>query len=322
MGPGRQRRQGQAGDEDAIRGRQRRRHAGWRVTDQVVRLRVPVTERVVLSAFPRGLDELHGTPFLLVHGLASNARMWDGVAEELARLGHPSIAIDQRGHGRAGKPDDGYDFGTLVNDLLRVIDEMDIDPPIVAGQSWGGNVVMELAARHPDRIRGVVGVDGGTIELSAVLPQWEQAATILAPPDLRGTPVTEIESWIRRAHPDWPESGIAGTLANFQVLGDGTVEPWLTRERHMTILRQLWEHHPARLYPRIRVPVLLQSAEPAHEDPARTAMRRASVEAAQRAIPRASVEWFTPADHDLHAQFPDRCARSLVDFAAAILDRP
>ncbi len=86
----------------------------------------------------------------------------------------------------------------------------------------------------------------------------------------------------------------------------------------MTILRALWEHHPARLYPRIQVPVLLQSAEPATEDPQRTAMRRASVEMAQQAIARVTVEWFRPADHDLHAQFPERCARSLADFAASI----
>ncbi len=292
--------------------------------EEGLRLRVPVAEGVALSALPRGLPEmagapgLTGIPFLLVHGLASNARMWDGVAEELNALGHPVIAIDQRGHGRSSKPDDGYDFTTLTQDLLAVIDEMDIEPPIVAGQSWGGNVVMELAARHPDRIRGVVAVDGGTIELSAAMPDWEQAAVALAPPDLRGTPVTELESWIRRAHPDWPETGIAGALANFEVLADGTITPWLTRERHMIILRELWEHHPSRLYPRVGVPVSLLFAESEGEDPARLALRRESVQAAMDALPRATVEWFRPADHDLHAQHPVRCARSMADFAAGL----
>ncbi|HEY5472951.1 MAG TPA: alpha/beta fold hydrolase, partial [Candidatus Limnocylindrales bacterium] len=39
-------------------------------------------------------------PFLLVHGLASNARLWDGVARRLTEAGHRSVAVDLRGHGR------------------------------------------------------------------------------------------------------------------------------------------------------------------------------------------------------------------------------
>ena len=60
-------------------------------------------------------------PFLLVHGLASNARMWDGVAAVLAAAGHPVVAVDQRGHGRSSKPDEGYDFVTVVADLVALI---------------------------------------------------------------------------------------------------------------------------------------------------------------------------------------------------------
>jgi pimeloyl-ACP methyl ester carboxylesterase len=281
----------------------------------VRRLHVPVSTKVALSAYPRGLD-LAGLPFLLIHGLASNSFMWDGVAIELERMGHPVIPIDLRGHGRSDKPDDGYDFASLVEDLRAVIDEMDIDPPIVVGQSWGGNLAMELAVRRPDRVRAVVGVDGGTIELSVAYPEWDQAATALAPPDLVGLPLAQVESWVRGAHPDWPETGIRGVLGNFEVFPDGTVAPWLSREHHMTILRHLWEHHPARLYPRVQAPVLLQVAEPADDDTERTSARRRSIELAVDTLPRARAEWFRPADHDLHAQFPERCARSLADFAA------
>ena len=37
--------------------------------------------------------------WLLTHGLASNARLWDGVAHRLAAAGHRVVTVDQRGHG-------------------------------------------------------------------------------------------------------------------------------------------------------------------------------------------------------------------------------
>ena len=57
------------------------------------------------------------TTFVLVHGLASNLRLWDGVAEDLHARGHTVVAVDQRGHGSSGQPDHGYDFATLGRDL-------------------------------------------------------------------------------------------------------------------------------------------------------------------------------------------------------------
>ena len=68
-------------------------------------------------------------PVLLVHGLASNARLWDGVALHLARRGHRVVAVDQRGHGRSSKPDDGYDMANVANDLRLLIDELGWTPP-------------------------------------------------------------------------------------------------------------------------------------------------------------------------------------------------
>ena len=49
-------------------------------------------------------------PIVLVHGLASNAMLWQGAATALAARGHRVIAIDQRGHGLSSKPESGYDI--------------------------------------------------------------------------------------------------------------------------------------------------------------------------------------------------------------------
>ncbi|MEY3034144.1 MAG: hypothetical protein RLZ86_766 [Actinomycetota bacterium] len=151
---------------------------------------------------------------LLVHGLASNARMWDGVAAALTTQAVRSIAVDLRGHGRSDRPTTGYDFGTIGADLCRLLDAFDLDRAVVVGQSWGGNVVVDLAHRHPDRVVGAVAVDGGMIDLQRSFPEWDDCARALQPPRLAGTRAGRMEAAIRSMHADWPESGIIGALSN------------------------------------------------------------------------------------------------------------
>jgi pimeloyl-ACP methyl ester carboxylesterase len=258
---------------------------------------------VRLSVVTAGLDGA-STPVLLVHGLASNARLWDGVAALLVSRGHPVAAVDQRGHGLSDKPTEGYDFVTLTADLAELISEIGWADraPFVAGQSWGGNVVVELAARHPGASCGIGLVDGGTIELTSRFADWPTCQVALAPPQITGTPASEFERMIRAHHSDWPEAGIAGTLANVEVLDDGTIRSWLSRENHMTILRHMWEHHPSERYEAVGVPVLMVMAD----DPTNQrwmAGKRQEVERAAALLPSSQTHWIT-GDHDLHAQHP------------------
>jgi len=249
-------------------------------------------------------------PFLLVHGLASNARLWDGVADALVAEGHAAVTVDLRGHGRSSKPDGPYDVPTVADDVAALIERLALDRPVVAGQSWGGNVALELAARHPDAIRGIVCVDGGWLEPSRQFADWDACRAALAPPRLLGRRLDEVEAHVRSAHPDWPESGLRGVLANFDVRPDGTVAPWLTYERHIEILRGLWEHRPSERYAGLAVPVLLAPADGGDTD--WTPRKRRDVEAAMAAIPNARVRWFV-GDHDVHAQHPRELAGVMHD---------
>ena len=239
-----------------------------------------------------------GIPFLLVHGLSSNRRLWEASAARLHELGHPVATVDLRGHGRSDKPDHGYDFTTMGSDLLKVLDAAGFDAAVLAGQSTGGNIVVDLAARVPERAAGVAGIDGGALELSRQFPEWDACREALSPPALVGTPAGRLEGWIRHGHPGWSDWAIEATMANFEHWPDGTVRPWLSLDNHLRVLRSLWEHRPSIVIPKLDVPVLLVMADTGDEW---AQQKRAVVEELAGQV---QVEWFSPGDHDLHAQHP------------------
>jgi len=262
---------------------------------------------------PREVDQ-HRT-WVLTHGLASNARLWDGVARRLAAAGHDVVTVDQRGHGQSSKPDDGYGVANCADDLALLIDALDLDQPAVAGQSWGGNVVLELGHRHPDAVDQIACVDGGFIDLRSKFPEWDDCAAALAPPRLAGTPVEKMRGWIEASATDWPEEGRAGTMANFELRSDGTIAPWLTFERHLKVLRGLWEHTPSAVYPDVEIPTLLIPADTG--DLAWSSSKRHAVDHALDTLQRGRAHWFSPAHHDVHAQQPEAVADLLHEATTA-----
>ncbi len=98
-------------------------------------------------------------------------------------------------------------------------------------------------------------------------------------------------------------------MANFEVRDDGTIAPWLTFERHLDVLRGLWEHTPSEVYPQMRVPTLLIGADTG--DVAWSASKHDAVDHAIATLQRGRAHWFSPAHHDVHAQQPDAVAALL-----------
>ncbi len=273
-------------------------------------LKIRVAPDVNVRVLRRGPTTTPHPIFLLIHGLASNARMWDGVGDALASQGFASVAVDLRGHGHSDKPDTGYDFDTICHDLCALLDELHIERAIFVGQSWGGNIVVHAAHQHPDRVLACVPVDGGVIEIGQLFSKWEDCAERMKPPRLAGMRSGRLESAIRSTNTDWPESGIIGSLSNFAFHDDGTISPWLTFERHMMILKELWLHQPSQMFPDISRPVLFMPADSG--DVNWTSNKEQAINFALEHLPNGRVHWFRPAHHDLHAQFPDRCAEVLV----------
>jgi pimeloyl-ACP methyl ester carboxylesterase len=268
---------------------------------------------MVWEAGGGGGDGDRPLPVLLIHGLASNCRTWERTAARLNELGHPVVALDLRGHGQSDKIDYGFDFMTLSADLLWAMAELHYDRLVVVGQSTGGNLALEVAIRFPDKVAGVVGVDGGIIELQEKWPSWPECAAALAPPPLEGRPPEEVEAEIRKAHPTWSDWGVEATMANLAVSKFLGVKPLLTRESHMRLLESLWRQRPSTMLASLRVPLLLLLADAGDGTPAVTEAQAARAQAAG-----ATVRWFSPADHDLHVERPAEVADEVHAFAATL----
>ena len=92
-----------------------------------------------------------GPPLLLVHGWPQTWYAWRLVMPALAH-DFSVVAPDQRGCGLSGRPEDGYDTGTLAGDLVALMDALGHRRFAVAGHDTGMWIGYALAADHPDRV--------------------------------------------------------------------------------------------------------------------------------------------------------------------------
>lgn len=272
-----------------------------------------------------GAGEIHyrdwggsGRAVALVHGLASNCRIWDFVAPILSRR-FRVVALDQRGHGRSFKPDGGYDFASVVADLDAFIDAVGFERPIIAGHSWGGDVALEYAVAHPRKTGGLVFVDGGTIEISR-RADWtlEDAKREMAPPVWTGVSETAFRDRVRTrwlSMIDNPQVADI-VMANFVTLEDGTIASRLTRANHLRIIEALWEHKPSELYPLVECPVLLMPARQLGAESApqsRRFRREESISRAESLLPASETVWMEDSVHDVPLQRPEAVASAIGD---------
>lgn len=118
-----------------------------------------------------------GTPFVLLHGLFSNADMnwirW-GHAEAIAAAGYEVLMLDFRVHGESEAPHDPakYPENVLVRDVVALVDHLELEDYVLGGFSLGARTSLHAVAQgllHPQRL--VIGGMG-----TAGLGEWSKRA--------------------------------------------------------------------------------------------------------------------------------------------------
>lgn len=97
-------------------------------------------------------------PVVCLHGISAHGRRFRRLAEERLARRHRVLAPDLRGHGRsAWEPP--WTIATHLDDVLETVAAAGVERADWIGHSFGGRLVLELAAREPERVGRAVLLD-------------------------------------------------------------------------------------------------------------------------------------------------------------------
>jgi pimeloyl-ACP methyl ester carboxylesterase len=187
-----------------------------------------------------------GAPLLLIHGGLSSSAQWGAVVPELAG-GFRVIAPDSRGHGNSTNPAGELSYPLIADDIAALIAMLRLRRPVVGGWSDGGQVTLELGARHPEI--------AGALIVGAAYPDFDTGGLRDAHRALLGADQAGVPD---PAHLD---AQLGEFAQEIKALHPGGAEQWRTLVRQSAPMWLDYEGLGPRELQAIRTPVLVLAAD-------------------------------------------------------------
>lgn len=106
------------------------------------------------------LDQGRGSALVLIHGQFGDHLDWEPVLEPLKKR-HRVIAVDLPGFGDSGKPEREYTGAFFVDTLSELLKRLRVKHATLVGNSFGGQIAILYALRHPEQVDRLILVDSG-----------------------------------------------------------------------------------------------------------------------------------------------------------------
>jgi pimeloyl-ACP methyl ester carboxylesterase len=126
-------------------------------------------------------DTGRGTAIVWSHEFGGDYRSWEPQVRHFARR-HRVVTYNHRGYPPSEVPKAAADYAQdlLVEDLRRMLEQLDLGPVHLAGCSMGANVARDLAIAHPGLVRSLILVGAGAGSVNREQFLEGQAATAAA----------------------------------------------------------------------------------------------------------------------------------------------
>jgi pimeloyl-ACP methyl ester carboxylesterase len=247
-----------------------------------------------------------GPPLVLLHGIASRLEEYEEIVDRL-RARRRIVVMDLPGNGYSDKPARRYTLAFLEDAVLALMDHLALPVTDVAGGSLGGNLVLRLGHRTPERFRRLAPwAPGGAWEpmrlLGSLMGFWLRARSTLFWP----TVWVQSRFWY---HPSWKgrDGALAQAFAHYrEILAPGFVRMYfdLAREQLLTSLFPI--------APRILKPTLVLWGDRDHG----LGMGKGVARLVQL-LPHARLHVVRGARHALANEVPEELAREVDAFLLA-----
>lgn len=97
----------------------------------------------------------NGDPLIVLHGAYMNIPSMGPIIPKLAET-HKVFALELQGHGRTTDIDRPITYAAMADDVAAFMDKMGLAKADVFGYSMGGQIGLQLAIRHPEKVNKLV----------------------------------------------------------------------------------------------------------------------------------------------------------------------
>jgi pimeloyl-ACP methyl ester carboxylesterase len=127
-----------------------------------------------------------GEPVVLLHGAYMSADQMKPITDVLAK-NRMVIVPEAQGHARTADIGRDFSYEAMADDVAAMLDQLGIPAADVVGYSMGGATAMQLAIRHPDKVKRMV-VASASYSMSGVHPELVEMFKTFTPDMLVGSP--------------------------------------------------------------------------------------------------------------------------------------
>jgi pimeloyl-ACP methyl ester carboxylesterase len=250
-------------------------------------------------------------PIVFVHGFGCAAEDWRHQAGRFADR-HDVVACDLRGHGASPGDPGTCNVATYGADVAALLAALDLTGAVLVGHSMGCRVVLQACAEAPERVAGVVLVDGSSVGMAGARALEGARAALAA----------DYPGFARRLFTQMffaPDTGADRMIARGTALPEAIGAPlWLSMVA--------WDvERMAGALAGVRVPLLaIQSTTMSPERGRAPLAPGASspwLELVRRQAPQSAVEIVPGAGHFVMLEAPERVNAALAAFVAGLPGR-